>query len=314
MTVARLISWLAEPRPEGPMPAIDRCATALYRLCYLATRLALRLTLGKERRDRVLLAKSFRLKNYSPSFHMMKWLYRSFGIGKSADGSHVMKICVPKHGYEYFCRVEKGDFTPDREEDVLGLFTPTEGDVVVDAGAHIGRYTILGSKRVGPGGKVIAIEAEPDNFQMLNRNIRLNRLTNVVPLNCAAYSSETKLKLYEPSSDVSIYNTVMPSRSGRDSEYVEVQARTLDSVLGSVGISNVNWIKIDVEGAELEVLKGAVSTLSASARMSVLVEVHDIQQSDHYNNVADFLSLLGFKAEFEIMYDSGRERHVLFRK
>lgn len=312
--VARLISWLIEPRPEGPVPAVDRGATALFRSYYLATRLLLRLVLGKQRRDHVLLTKKFHPKNFSLSFHLMKWLYKSFRIGKSADGCHVIKIRVPRYGYEYFCRVEKGDFTPDREENVVGLFTPAQGDVVVDVGAHIGRYTILGSKLVGPNGKVIAIEAEPNSFQMLNRNIRLNRLTNVIPLNCAAYSEETRLKLYEPSADVSVYNTVMPKRAGSDSRYVEVQASTLDSILDSVDIGNVNWIKIDVEGAELEVLKGAANTLSASTKISLLVEVHDMQEKNHYKNIADFLCLRGFKAEVEIMYDAGRERHVLFRK
>ena len=58
----------------------------------------------------------------------------------------------------------------------------------------MGRYTIISSKRVGKNGKVVAIKAHPGNFEMLNRNIKLNQLTNVIPLNYAVYSKETKIK------------------------------------------------------------------------------------------------------------------------
>ena len=78
------------------------------------------------------------------------------------------------------------------EQDIIDRFIPNERDIVVDVGAHIGLYTIIASKRVGPNGKVIAIEADPSNFEMLNRNIQLNNLTNVLALNYAVYSKEEK--------------------------------------------------------------------------------------------------------------------------
>ena len=84
------------------------------------------------------------------------------------------------------------------EDEIIERFSPKEGDTVVDVGAHIGHYTIIASKRVGPNGKVIAIEADPRNWDMLNRNIKLNQLTNVISLNYAVYSKETKIKLYLP--------------------------------------------------------------------------------------------------------------------
>src|SRR5437763_1822635 len=84
-------------------------------------------------------------------------------------------------------------------DDIIELFLPKDGDIVVDIGAHIGLYTIISSKRVGFNGKVIAIEAHPENFEILNRNIQLNQLTNVIALNYAVYSEEERLKLYLPS-------------------------------------------------------------------------------------------------------------------
>lgn len=310
---ANFILWLKEP-VEGPMPVLDKCLLNPLKVCYLILRLSLRLVVGKRRRDRMSLARKFWLdRGESPSFHLMKWLHESIGMGGRKNGAHLLKIRVPKQGYEYFCRTDKGDFTPGREDDVMQFFAPKEGDVVVDVGAHIGRYTITSAMRVGPGGKVISIEAAPDNFEMLNRNIRLNKLTNVLPLNCAAYSRGAKIKLYEPSADFSIYNTIMQGRTSGGDRYVEVDANTLDSILNEIGIAKVDWIKIDVEGAEFEVLKGSASTLSSNQDIALLVEVHDIQDSNHYKNIAEFLYSYGFKAGFEKTYSSG-ERHVIFRK
>jgi tRNA G37 N-methylase Trm5 len=99
---------------------------------------------------------------------------------------------VPRHRYEYFCRIGKGDFLPGHEDQILARFTPKEGDTVIDIGAHIGRYTITSSKLVGNTGKVVAIEAGPDTFQILKRNVTLNNLTNVLPLNIAAFPYKQK--------------------------------------------------------------------------------------------------------------------------
>ena len=63
-------------------------------------------------------------------------------------------------------------------------------DALLDVGAHIGPYTLIASRCVGLNGKVVAIEADPANFDILNRNIQLNILTNVIALNYAAYSKE----------------------------------------------------------------------------------------------------------------------------
>jgi FkbM family methyltransferase len=136
------------------------------------------------------------------------------------------------------------------EDYIVEHILPRDGDIFVDVGAAFGFYTILGSKRVGLRGKVVAIESQPNNFEMLTHNIKLNKLTNVIPLNYAVYSKETKLKLYSNYS-------VMPQRTEEKNKekFVEVNADTLDNLLQQNGISEINWIKIDVEGAELEVLK-----------------------------------------------------------
>jgi FkbM family methyltransferase len=207
----------------------------------------------------------------------------------------------------------------NHEDDIIEHFTPKEGDIVVDIGAHMGRYTIISSKRVGANGKVVAIEAHPGNFEMLKSNIKLNQLTNVIPLNYAAYSKETKIKLYVPDeeSGYTIYHTLM-ERTGK--KFVEIDAITLDylllqlNVISGVGVEEeaveVNWIKIDVEGAEFEVLKGASNVLSKSKDIALLMEVHGL---NNYRPVVEFLSSYNFKIEFEKTYETG-DKHIILRK
>jgi hypothetical protein len=95
-----------------------------------------------------------------------------------------------------------------------------------------------------------------------------------------------------------------------EQNFIEVQAYALDELLETSGIKQVNWIKIDVEGAEYEVLKGAKEALSASKRISILVEIHG---KDTYEPTIELLRANNFKIEFEKTYDNG-EKHVIARK
>jgi FkbM family methyltransferase len=228
----------------------------------------------------------------------------------------LLKVYSKKHDYKYYCRLE--DFNPDREEDIVKLFRPKEGDIVVDVGAHIGKYSIIASKMVGSKGKVIAIEAHPDNCNILKKNIALNKLSNVIVLNCAAHSTETLVKLYEPGQEdgFTIYNTIMTDRSSLNTQrYIEVKANTLDSLLLEKGIKQVNWIKIDVEGAEFEVLRGATTILSSSKDISLLIEIHNVGANNKtfYEPIIELLESKNYKMSFEKVYGTG-ERHIIMKK
>ena len=231
---------------------------------------------------------------------------------------------MPNYNYEFFCRNNKDDFhmMTVHEFDIIEHdFSPKEGDIVIDVGAHIGPYTLKTSKRVGLNGKVIAIEADPENYDILNRNIQLNKLTNVIAMNYAAYYKEDKIKLFLPGkreeSSYTKFYTVMTERAGNEKKYVEVKANTLDYLLQSTGIKHedVNWIKIDVEGAEFDVLKGAKSILSKSKDISLLVEIHNLStyNTTLYEPIKEFLNSYNFKIEFENVVYTG-ERHIIARK
>jgi FkbM family methyltransferase len=306
----KYISWLK--KSEG-ITLSDKVLIFVVKFSYLSLRFTTFLSLGKKRSNKLLVEKGLDFGTlWNKSLNFWK------------KDSTLLKFKMPKYNYEFYCRNNKDDFQimTFHEDDIIEhKFTPKEGDIVIDVGAHIGPYTIIASKRIGLRGKVIAIEAAPDNFDILNRNIQLNKLTNVITLNYAAFSKEDKIKLYLPSKEKeefsnTKYNTVMLDRAHGKTKFVEVKANTLDYLLQSNGIKHeqVNWIKIDVEGAEYEVLKGAKDILSKSNNISLLIEIHNISEnSNYYEPIKEFLNSYNFKIEFEIIAKNG-ERHIVVRK
>jgi FkbM family methyltransferase len=304
----KYISWLR--KSEG-ITLSDKILIFFVKFSYLSLRITT-LSLGKTRSNKLYVEKGLdfgTLWNKSLNFWKKDFV--------------LLKFKMPKYNYEFYCRNNKDDFQimTFHEDDIIEhKFTPKEGDIVIDVGAHIGPYTLVSSKSVGSSGKVVAIEAAPDNFDLLNRNIQLNGLTNVMILNYAVYSREDKIKLYLPSKEKEFsntkYNTVMMDRAHGETNFVEVKANTLDYILQSNGIKheNVNWIKIDVEGAEYEVLKGAKNTLSKSNNISLLIEIHNLSENlNYYEPIKEFLNSYNFKIEFEIVAKNG-ERHIIVRK
>jgi FkbM family methyltransferase len=299
--------WLKEVHGAR---AFDKLVLNFLKTLYIGTRFFLRLILGRKKRDSLFLKRNIDFKDF---------LYSSTKI-TGADKKLMLEIHVPNHDYRIHCPLNKEDFIvmTKHEEEIIELFSPEKGDTVVDVGAHMGRYTIPSSKSVGAPGKVIAFEAHPYNFRILQHNLKLNKLGNVIALNWAVYSKKSRLKLYLPDEDLgytmhhSLMTNYLSTKYNKDIEqrYVEVEADTLDNLLRSAAITTVDWMKIDVEGAEYEVLKGAKEILSANKQISILVEVHG---KDTYRPTIELLRSNNFDIVFEKTYDNG-EKHVLARK
>jgi FkbM family methyltransferase len=282
----------------------DKCLLFSLKVIYLGIRRVLRLFLGKEGLDKF-------YSKYDINFG--DFLYRSIECLR-LDNSLLVVFTSSKYGHKFYSRITRkvNNFLihdmyssmADHEEDVLEQFSPKIGDIVIDVGAAFGFYTILASKRVGQQGRVVAIEPQPDSFEMLNKNIKLNKLVNIVTLNYAVSSKKTTLKLY------SSYSTIQERAGESLQSYIEVSADTLDNLLRTVGIDKVNWIKIDVEGAEYEVLKGAKEILSTNKDISILVEIHG---KDTYGPTIELFKSNNFNIEFEKSYEKG-DKHVIARK
>ena len=146
---------------------------------------------------------------------------------------------------------------------------------VVDAGAHHGLYTLLASKRVKWDGRVIAVEPSPRECERLEKHLRLNRCSNTELVSCALGEDPGEADLYVVDGFQDWCNSLRPPAVDGPVRTVRVSVRRLDDVLAELEVSKVDFIKLDVEGAELSVLYGAMKLLRKESRPAILAEVQD---------------------------------------
>jgi FkbM family methyltransferase len=163
-------------------------------------------------------------------------------------------------------------------------FSPRLGETVIDIGANIGRYTVSSSKAVGDLGVVLAVEAHPDNYRILERNVELNGLKNVMTFNLAAWDEECELNMF-----IGKTSGLHSAKKNRGMGQLKVKAKPVDDIVNELSLDRVDWIKIDVEGAECEVLCGLSQTISGY-RPKVIIEV-DIENT---SEVLKFMQNLNY--------------------
>lgn len=173
-----------------------------------------------------------------------------------------------------------------------------DGDLFIDVGANIGSYTILAA--AGCSCKVISIEPSERTFTALQKNIKVNDLESLVETHCIALSNTNGYIRFTTDCDTT--NHVVPEdESGNDdsgSGYETVPVTTLDDILGNRYLSSRKVIKLDVEGYELNVLKGAIRTLESEDLLALIVEING--SSSRYSGtdgeIVNFLQGMGFSS------------------
>ncbi|MGD0085397.1 MAG: FkbM family methyltransferase [Acidimicrobiales bacterium] len=190
------------------------------------------------------------------------------------------------------CIYVSGVFEPNETSFLASWLAP--GMVVIDIGANEGVYTVLAAKLVGPAGRVVAVEPSPRERARLQRNIELNRLGDVVtvrPEGLLAEAGTESLRLADRSHTGQntfgqpIYAQVHVT------EEIEVPVTTLDALCTELALDRVDLVKVDVEGAELAVLTGGVTTL-AKLRPLVLLELQEASLRFQGASAAEVLALL----------------------
>ena len=141
------------------------------------------------------------------------------------------------------------------------------GDVFLDIGSSVGLMTFCASRSVGKSGKVIAFEPTKNSFEDLCYGIDLNKTENIKALNIGLGSENTHIKIYTDRACPSMVELADDSGA-----FEEVPIKKLDDVLEQEQIPNVKMMKIDVEGFELEVIKGAKKILSSSGPPIICIE------------------------------------------
>ena len=147
-----------------------------------------------------------------------------------------------------------------------------EGMVVVDIGANIGYYSLIGAKLVGKNGIVYAFEPEPSNYELLCKNAEVNGYANVVPVQKAVSNQRGVAKLWVNKACLVVSsfseNNVLAFSKGNVLEkdsFVEVETITLDGFFeDTVKNNRVDIIKIDTQGAEGLIVDGAEKILKSN--------------------------------------------------
>ena len=180
----------------------------------------------------------------------------------------------------------------------------SSGDIVIDIGANIGYFTLIMAKGIRENGKVFSFEPEPKNFELLKKNVEINNYSNVILEKKAIGNKTGTAKLYLADRKNNVFSSGMHRifRSDLVSQIADpilINIIKLDDYLQDLKfIKKIRLIKIDVEGAEFDVLKGMNKILDENKEIKIVMEFSSENLEDYGSNaydVVDFLMNKGFK-------------------
>jgi FkbM family methyltransferase len=147
------------------------------------------------------------------------------------------------------------------------------GMVYYDVGANVGFFAVIAARLLGESGRVICFEPLPENVRQIEYNARLNGFTNI-SVRCEALGGSDRTERFQTSAEPTWGSLATVGKApDKHSGYIEVSVRKLDNLCGTGGLPYPDLMKIDVEGAEIELLPGAMATMKAS-RCLVIMELH----------------------------------------
>ncbi len=164
---------------------------------------------------------------------------------------------------------------------------------VVDVGVNKGYFTLFFAKLMNDKGKVLSFEPVPNNCHWINKSIKANEYTSIKLFQLALSNSEgdTTFFIGKKSGWGSLIH--QSRRAAPEKEPIVVKTRKLDDVLAKEGIDDVDVIKIDVEGGDLLVLKGAENLFRKSTKVKLLMDV-DVQSKSEKGQLFNLLRSWGF--------------------
>lgn len=188
------------------------------------------------------------------------------------------------------------EFERAEQQFVLNFLKP--GMNVFDVGAHHGLYTLLAASKVGATGKVVAFEPSPRERKRLTENVLLNGYQNVTVEPMALGKTNGKATLHVCLGRETGCNSLRPPAVEEPLESFEVPVSTVDTYCMTYGITSIDFVKLDVEGAELDVLAGAQEFTTRTPRSVFLVELADVRTLSwgyQSSSIYDALASRGFR-------------------
>jgi FkbM family methyltransferase len=172
------------------------------------------------------------------------------------------------------------------------------GDTVLDIGAHIGFFANIAAFMVGSGGKIYAFEPTPSTNVMLHKMCAMNGNTNIItPINKAVGKEDGSIVFYISNDKIDNTNSVLGYRDAASHKPIEIPLTSVDNFVKEKGLTKVDFIKIDVEGAEYDTIRGAAETLK-KYRPSCILAIHPqliSEKGDQLGDIYDFVVNAGYR-------------------
>jgi len=219
------------------------------------------------------------------------WMYVADYAGLMAHGTvYTLKF---RNGIRISCRAGTTDRGTVNEIWFKAMYAPSEvgiddHTVVMDIGAHIGAFALFASVN-NPHGRVIAYEPDEENFRLLTKNIQESARTNITAHKKAMAGSVGMRTLYISNRDPDCHNLFVDESGEKE----EVACTTLPAAMAEDKVADLDYLKIDCEGAEYELLFACDPALFAHVRQ-IAMEVHQKQPDHDPRRLEDLLRDQGF--------------------
>lgn len=162
------------------------------------------------------------------------------------------------------------DKTREKEATKVMMEFIKPGDIILEAGANIGYYALMEAKILNGNGKIFAIEPEPHNFELLNKNIRLNNFENIVETSQLAFSDTTGNLPFYVSKHSNLHSFIKPKK---EFSILSIATKTIDDFISDKK-EKINFIRMDVEGYECKIIKSMGSFLKQNGPLKLFIELH----------------------------------------
>jgi len=187
-------------------------------------------------------------------------------------------------------------------------YTPSENDIMIDVGAHIGTFSMLASRKV-PKGKVFAIEACRESYNYCLVNKKLNDLNNVETCNYALHDKEGTIKLNYDTEGWGHSITSVLTGEGE-----EVQAISMESFMSKYKIDQCNFIKFNCEGAEFPIILGTPISILAKFKFMLVLYHLDLAPESSLVQLENHFTNAGFKLRFSNVHPNGKRGWLIATK
>lgn len=204
-----------------------------------------------------------------------------------------------RNGIKYSVRSGTVERWMINENWVHKIYTPEDfkikrNDIVLDIGAQIGVFSVFASQ-LAKNGKVFSFEPVPENFELLKKNIRLNLISNITPINKAVSNKNGQENIFL-SEDTACHSFF--TNFSKVHRKIPVETISLNSFIKENKISRIDFLKMDCEGAEYKILFNSPKNVLKKIK-KIGMEYHNIDDKNNVSILKEFLEENGFKVTIE---------------